>query len=111
MSGGLTRRSMWDFRADGASCRCFMLWSKPHEVFGIDADSFLKKVLMASQFDRGVRSRHTSERRILGAGIAKPGQLAPAEIIKEVAAQESKHAPAKAWRLRNFGDHPRCRTK
>ena len=37
-------------------------------------------------FDGGVRSRYTSEKRILGPGIAKPGQLAPAEIIKEVAA-------------------------
>src|ERR1700716_3620160 len=44
-------------------------------------------------------------------GIAKAGKSAAAEIVKEVAAQESKHATAKAWRLRDYGDHPWCRAK
>src|SRR5450759_4918866 len=41
------------------------------------------------------------------------GQSAAAEIVKEVAAQESKHATAKARSLlvHDLGDDPWCRTK
>ena len=47
---------------------------------------------------------------ILNAAI---GQLAATEIVKEVAAEESKHATAKAQGLlvHDLGDDPRCRTK
>src|ERR1700716_609704 len=42
---------------------------------------------------------------------AKAGKSAPAEIVKQMAAQEPKHATAKAWRPRDYGDHPWCRAK